>query len=324
MNKRSRKSLATVALFAIATGLSAGSALAGGLLDVDFNPVNFTNARVIDNPYWPLNPDDASRIFTYEAETEDGCVINSLFVNGGPFGGPWTGTKVLTGDYASLGEVLEVLDIEWIDEECDGNAVAAEITFDWYAQDNFQNIWYMGEASRDFGEVEIDGEELACPTLSEVPLGTPEEGWEALGFGDFFTECTAGSWEAGIAGGEGDDAVVGEPGIVVPSDMPFGASGEPLENGTFYMQEVAFEAQDMAKILRQDAFLSVDDGVDPGEYENCRKVKEWNPFEPGESVEHKWYCRAAGQDYGPGLVLIEGIGGGVTEVETLTEIDPAF
>ena len=42
-----------------------------------------------------------------------------------------------------------------------------------------------------------------------------------------------------------------------------------------------------------------------------------NPFEPGASVEHKWYCRD-----GAGLVLIEGVGGGRTEVETLTEVGP--
>ncbi len=58
--------------------------------------------------------------------------------------------------------------------------------------------------------------------------------------------------------------------------------------------------------------LSVEDGVDPGEYDVCRKVKEWNPFEHGQSVEHKWYCAD-----GPGLVLIQGIGGGPTESEVL-------
>jgi len=197
-----------------------------------------------------------------------------------------------------------VLDIEWIDEECDGNLEESEVTFDWYAQDDFGNIWYMGEASRDFGEVDIDDVEVECPSLDDVPLGTPAAGWpsEAL-----YTECTAGSWESGIAAGDEDEMVVGQPGIVVPSDTPYGPAGEALANGTFYMQEVAFGAEDMAKILQVSTRLD--------DYEMCRKVKEWNPFEHGGSVEHKWYCMD-----GRGLELIEGVGGGRTEVEELVSV----
>jgi len=322
MKKTVKNHLTAVILAVITMSFTGGSALAGGFLDIDFfDDVTFGTPMTVNNPYWPLNPDNASRTFTYEAETEDGCVINKIYISGGPPGGPTTGIKTLTGDYAFLGQVLEVLDIEWVDEECDGNLVETEVTFDWYAQDDFKNIWYMGEASRDFGDAEIDGEEVPCPSLLEVELGTPVDAWpsEAL-----FLECTAGSWEAGVEGGEGEDAVIGEPGIVVPSDMPFGPGGEPLSNGTYYMQEVASEAQDMAKILRQHATQSVEDGVDPGDYDQCRKVKEWNPFEHGRSVEHKWYCHDLDEEYGPGLVLIEGIGGGPTEVETLVEIHPAF
>ena len=287
--------------------LASASALAGGFLDIDFfDDVTFGTPTTVNNPYWPLNPDGASRSFTYTAETEDGCVINKVYVNDGPSGGPIAGVKTLTGDYLLLGPVLEVLDIEWVDEKCDDNLVETEVTLDWYAQDDFGNIWYMGELSRNF-EDECEGG-VFDPT---TPTNTNDE-------------CYEGSWEAGVTAGEDDEAVSGEPGIVVPSDMPFGEFGEPLSNGAFYMQEVAFEAQDMAKILRQNASLSVDDGVAPGEYDNCRKVKEWNPFEHGGSVEHKWYCHDLDEDYGPGLVLIEGIGGGPTEVETLVEIDPAY
>ena len=109
------------------------------------------------------------------------------------------------------------------------------------------------------------------------------------------------------------------PGIVVPSDTPFdiGPEGELISNGTYYFQEIAYEAEDMAKILKRSTSLSVEDGIEPGAYDECRKVKEWNPYEPGESVEHKWYCKG-----GNGLVLIEGIGGGPTEVETLVKVGP--
>jgi hypothetical protein len=306
MKRTAKKVCVFLIAAAIMSGFGAGNAYAGGFLDVNFQDVTFSAPMTVDNPYWPLNPDGASRTFTYAAETDDECVINRVYVNGGPPGGPFTGVKLLTGDYAFLGPVLEVLDIEWVDEECDGNLVETEVTLDWYAQDDFGNIWYMGELSRVFEDECGDGE-----FDRDTPTNTDDE-------------CYEGSWESGITAGEEDEAVTGQPGIVVPSDMPMGVSGEPLSNGTYYLQEVAFGAQDMAKILRQHSPLSVEDGVAPGDYDDCRKVKEWNPFEHGPSVEHKWYCRAAPQDYGPGLVLIEGVGGGVTEVETLIEIEPSF
>lgn len=63
--------------------------------------------------------------------------------------------------------------------------------------------------------------------------------------------------------------------------------------------------------------LSVEDGDFAGDYSECRKVREWTSLEPGGSVEHKWYCKD-----GPGLVLIEGIGGGQTEQEVLMRATP--
>jgi len=321
MSKTDYRPHVAIWITAFLMSLVSARALAGGMLDIAFDDVTFSTPMTVDNPYWPLHPDGQSRVFSYEAETEDGCIVDKIYVDGGPPGGPVTGVKMLTGPYAVLGPVLEVLDIEWIDAECTGDLVESEVTFDWYAQDDFKNIWYMGEASRDFGAAEIGGVEVPCPTLLEVPLGAALEDWPSP---ELYTECTAGSWEAGVEGGEGEDAVVAEPGIVVPGDQPFGPGGEPLDTGTFYLQEVAFEAQDMAKILRQGAALSIDDGLAPAEYGNCRKVKEWNPFDHGSSIEHKWYCHLTGQPYGPGLVLTEGVGGGPTELETLTDIDPAF
>ena len=309
MNKTIKNRFIAVVTAAITMGIASGSAFAGGFLDVDFNPAEFNNPLVIDNPYWPLNPDGDARTFTYEAETEDGCVLNKIYINGGP--GPVTGVKKLNGIGFNNFEVLEVLDIESIDEDCDGPlpSVQTELTFDWYAQDDSGNIWYMGEYSRNF---ELDEDGVLCPPFLSQSDNVP-------------AECTEGSWEAGVEAGD-DEKVIGQPGIVVPSDDPFDDGGS-LSTGTYYFQEVAFEAEDMAKILRQHASLTVEDGVFPGEYENCRKVKEWNPLEHGESVEHKWYCHDSTTeypDYGPGLVLIEGVGGGITEVETLTDIDPAF
>ena len=297
-NIRKNHFIATI-IAMITMGIASSGALAGGFLDAEFDDATFLiNPLMINNPYWPLNPGGGTSTpltFTYTAETEDECVINTVFVNSGPYYD--TGMKTVTVDGDDY-DTLEVLDIEWIQEECEGDLVETEVTLDWYSQDDFGNIWYMGELSRSFDDDCEEGD-------FERDTSTNTE-----------DECYAGSWEAGVTAGEGEDAVTGAPGIVVPSDFPFG-DGELISNGTYYFQEVAFEAEDMAKILKRSTSLSVEDGVEPGEYDECRKVKEWNPYEPGESVEHKWYCAD-----GAGLVLIEGIGGGPTEVETLVEVGP--
>ena len=319
MMDRKTKTHFTASIIAVITmGIASGSALAGGLLGVEFDEVTFGSSTIIDNPHWPLLPDGVATTFIYLGETEDGCVFDKVEAD------PANTKMDFVGDFAGITAQV-VVDREWeLEMECDAVLVElgldegwepdaeelGEWTDDWYAQDDFKNIWYMGEASRDFGEVEIDGEEVECPSTDDVLIGTARGNWPS---DELFLECTAGSWEAGQPGQE-EGEIIGAPGIVVPSDTPFGDDfGEPLTSGTYWMQEVAENAEDMAKVLRLSAPLSVEDD----DYESCRKVKEWNAFEHGESVEHKWYC----QD-GPGLVLIEGIGGGPTEVEVLVLSTP--
>ena len=303
MYKRNKNHFTAAAIAVISMGVISGGASAGGLLDVKFADVPFDAPLVIDNPYWPLNPDGLSRTFTYIGETEDECVIDQISVNDNFYGATYN----LTGaaPYGGL-TALQVVDTEWVFEDgdvCDlsllpDDSAIKEFTLDWYMQDDQQNIWYVGEKSQNY-------EEEGCGEFPDVR--DPDD----------FPQCFEGSWEAGIVGGEDDEAVIGEAGIVVPGDFPL--ADEPLKTGAYYMQEVAFEAEDMAKILRQHASLVVEDGVEDGEYENCRKAKEWTAQEPGGSVEHKWYCAD-----GAGLVLIEGIGGGPTEVEVLVEVDPVL
>ena len=314
--KRSKNILCGAgAIVLLSMGMGGNTAVAGGLLDIEFGDVPFAAPLVIDNPYWPLNPDGATRTFTYIGETEDECVVDQVRVNDASYGATYDlSTDDGTSPYYGL-TALQVVDIEWVFEDVEeGNCNASllmspgaddaikELTLDWYVQDIQQNIWYVGEYSQSFEDILEDGVEILCSEFDFQDGDVPEE-------------CTEGSWEAGIAGGEGDEAVVGEAGIVVPGDFPL--PGEALQNGTYFMQEVAFEAEDMAKILRQGAALSVEDGVAPGDYENCRKTKEWTALEPGASVEHKWYCAD-----GPGLVLIEGVGGGPTEFEILVDVNP--
>lgn len=308
MNKKFRNWLAARLIAAITLIATSGGALAGGLLVVPFDAGNFGASKSIDNPYWPLAPGVTATTFIYLGETEDGCVFDK--VESSP-----ALAKVFTVAPYDTVVPLVVVDTEWeVEMECDEirdeltadpgwvpEEGLGELTHDWYAEDNFENIWYLGEASRDFGDVEIGDEEVECPSLDDVPLGTARGSWPN---DELFLECTAGSWEAGQPGQE-EGEIIGIPGIVVPSDTPFGdGTGDPLTPGSYWMQEVAEGAQDMAKVLRTIAPLD--------DYVACRKVKEWNPFEHGGSVEHKWYCMD-----GDGLELIEGVGGGPTEVEEL-------
>ncbi|OHB66485.1 MAG: hypothetical protein A2Y77_03135 [Planctomycetes bacterium RBG_13_62_9] len=99
---------------------------------------------------------------------------------------------------------------------------------------------------------------------------------------------TVGSWEAGMNGAQ--------PGIVMQADPQPGAS---------YRQEfLAGVAEDMGKVLRLNARVS----VEWGDFDSCLKTKEWSPLEPG-AVEQKYYAQ------GVGLVLIEELKGKTVRVE---------
>lgn len=105
---------------------------------------------------------------------------------------------------------------------------------------------------------------------------------------------TEGSWEAGAdVAGTGE---VAEAGIVMLANpMP----------GLSYMQEYyEDEAEDMAKVLRLNANVS----IDFGDYEDCLKTKEWTPLELG-ATEHKYYAP------GVGLVYVEELKGKTVRVE---------
>ena len=87
---------------------------------------------------------------------------------------------------------------------------------------------------------------------------------------------TEGSWEAGV-----DGAL---PGIILP--------GEP-EPGDCYQQEYyEDEAEDVGKVLRTNATVS----IDFGDYEDCMVMKEWTKLEPG-NIEHKYYAPGLGLVY---------------------------
>lgn len=118
----------------------ASQARAGGLVEYPFDLANFSTPLLIDNPYWPLLP--GARVVYFE-ESEDECIVNEVLVTS-------DAKSDFNNDYAGL-TARVVFDREWLDEDCDGGRdVLLESTFDWYAQDDGGNIWYVGEDSVEF------------------------------------------------------------------------------------------------------------------------------------------------------------------------------
>jgi hypothetical protein len=109
-----------------------------------------------------------------------------------------------------------------------------------------------------------------------------DDDWNPIG------ENNEGSWEAGVS-----DAL---PGIIILADPT---------PGTCVRQEYyEDEAEDMGKVLKLNAAVS----IDYGDYDDCLKTKEWTGLEPG-NVEHKYYAPNVG------LVFIEELKEKTVEVE---------
>lgn len=117
----------------------------------------------VDNPYWPLAPGTK---WTYEAKTDEGTETIEV--------------EVLreTRDVAGVACVV-VHDVVKL------NGELIEDTYDWYAQDERGNVWYMGEDSKEYE----DGQVVS----------------------------TAGSWEAGVDGAQPGIKVWGDPRVGGPA-----------------------------------------------------------------------------------------------------------
>jgi hypothetical protein len=149
--------------------IGVGSGATAANFEIDFEAAVFSNPTLIDNQYWPQI---SGTSFVYAAETEDGCEVNMVTVTSdtkSDFGAP----------YDSI-VALEVEDLEWLSEECDGDYLLMEETTDRYAQDDDDNIWYLGEDTEAYDDEE-----------------------------DCLTE--EGAWEAGEDGAEAGIVVLGDP-----------------------------------------------------------------------------------------------------------------
>ena len=127
---------------------------------VGLDPGQFTTR--IDNRWWPMTP--GSRWVYRETDGEGSVQRIQVTVT--------DKTKTINGIQARV-----VHDV--VTE--DGQLV--ENTYDWYAQDDQGNIWYLGEDTKEYenGKV-VSTEGPGRPALT-VPAGHPPARWSQAGYG---------------------------------------------------------------------------------------------------------------------------------------------
>jgi hypothetical protein len=142
MNTRNNSFLLAAILVAAAiAGIAANgqSAVAAGggsrTNGIVFDKNNFSNSLNIDNKYFPLK---SGTTFTYKG-TSDGAPTKDVVV-------VTDKTKDILGVTARV-----VYDTVY------ENGKAAEVTDDWYAQDNSGNVWYLGESTKDLESGSTEG-----------------------------------------------------------------------------------------------------------------------------------------------------------------------
>jgi hypothetical protein len=127
MTKKARRCLTFGIFFVMLMTFSIGVVYADPCNLPQFDPDNFHNPLIIDNPYFPLEP---GTIFVYEPRPNEDNVINTITVT--------YQTKEILGV-----DCIVVYDVEEVD------GVVTEETYDWYAQDDDGNIWYFGEDTKE-------------------------------------------------------------------------------------------------------------------------------------------------------------------------------
>ncbi len=91
-----------------------------------FNPLSFVPG--VDHPLFPLVP---GTTYTYEKDTADGLETTEVEV--------LHATKVILGVTCVVVRDIVTLDGDLVED-----------TLDWFAQDVFGNVWYLGEESKDY------------------------------------------------------------------------------------------------------------------------------------------------------------------------------
>jgi len=130
------------------------SRLPRGGTPVRLDPARFT--AEIDNPYWPMAP--GSRWVYRETDAEGNDQRVEVTVT--------SETKKILG-----------IDARVVHDVATSNGQVQEDTYDWYAQDDLGNVWYMGEDTKEYQNGKVTS--------------------------------TEGSWQGGVAGAQ--------PGVLIPA-----------------------------------------------------------------------------------------------------------
>jgi hypothetical protein len=107
---------------------SSNRGLPQGSEPVKLDPADFSTN--IDNPYWPMQP--GSRWVYSETDTEG------------------TNERVVVTVTDKTKKIANGITARVISDVVTENGQPVEITDDWYTQDKDGNVWYMGEAVRNF------------------------------------------------------------------------------------------------------------------------------------------------------------------------------
>lgn len=153
------------AFLLVALSCTAGLSFAATVPPQTLDPANFT--APVANPFFPLVP---GTTWFYETQTEDGLVRTEVTVT--------SDTKVIQGVTATV-----VHDVVYLDTT-GGATLLIEDTQDWFASDNFGNVWYLGES-----------------TVEHLY----DANWNPIG------TSTEGSWEAGVDGAEAGFIMLADP-----------------------------------------------------------------------------------------------------------------
>ncbi len=196
--KRIPRTLAAVALLAVVAAgcgsdesgsdgeTSASGDLPQGSETVILDQAEFT--AEIDHPYWPMDPGTR---WTYSEIDEEGARLR----------------VVVTATEATK-EIANGVTARVVRDTVTEDGEVVEDTFDWYAQDEAGNVWYMGESTKEFENGKV--------------------------------KTTAGSFEAGVDGAQA--------GIIVPAEPQDGMQyrqeyyeGEAEDNGEVLSTEEQVE-----------------------------------------------------------------------------------
>ena len=154
------------AAFLFALTCTAAVSLAATVPQESPDPANFTNP--VANLFFPLVP---GTTYFYESQTADGLERTETTVT--------SDTKLISGVGITA---IVVHDVAFLD--AGGMTFLIEDTQDWFAPDNFGNVWYLGES-----------------TVAYLY----DDNWNLTG------TSTEGSWEAGMNGAQAGFIMLADP-----------------------------------------------------------------------------------------------------------------